>query len=204
LSPRASASSTWGSSRLNLDHSHRKDIPLLMGAVSRAGFVGNTAGCRPLRKNAASRACPFAVWPGTRCPLPDLKWCRAIVDRFDAGDCELLFAGEPERVGGVPIGVLQRQHAHADDVRPVDPLVGFGDNRSHPEQCCALGTRSAVLGTVGIACPAAGSQAGDGPGGAPSTSSSMGTASDRPTQLTDRSTDPNRQTRVHGHKRAAD
>src|ERR1700735_5137032 len=51
----------------------------------------------------------------------------ATVERLDTGDRESLFAGEPERAGALPGGELQRQYAHADQVRPVYALVGLGD-----------------------------------------------------------------------------
>src|SRR5689334_11311353 len=44
----------------------------------------------------------------------------AVVDRLgDPGDGELLLAGQPERLGVLALGELQRQHAHADEVRAV-------------------------------------------------------------------------------------
>ena len=38
-----------------------------------------------------------------------------------------------------PLGELQRQHAHADQVGAVDPLVGLGDDGLDAEQRGALG-----------------------------------------------------------------
>ena len=58
---------------------------------------------------------------------------------LDAGDRELLLAGQPERLGVLAVGELQRQHAHADQVGAVDALEGLGDHRPHAEQLRALG-----------------------------------------------------------------
>ena len=65
---------------------------------------------------------------------------------LDAGDGELLLAGQAERLGGVPILELQRQDAHSHEVRAVDTLVGLGDHRAHAEQPRALG-RPVARGT---------------------------------------------------------
>src|SRR5690349_853036 len=46
--------------------------------------------------------------------------CRPGVELGDPGDLERLLAGEPERLGVLAVGVLQRQHAHPDQVGPVD------------------------------------------------------------------------------------
>ncbi len=54
-------------------------------------------------------------------------------------DREELLAGEPERVGALPVGELQRQHAHPDQVRAVDALEALGDHGPHAEQLRALG-----------------------------------------------------------------
>src|SRR5690242_10757830 len=52
---------------------------------------------------------------------------------------ERLVAGEAERLGVLALGVLRRQHAHADEVRAVDPLVGLRDDRVLTQQRGALG-----------------------------------------------------------------
>src|SRR5215208_210594 len=45
-----------------------------------------------------------------------------VVELGDAGARERLLAGEPERLGALTLGELQRQHAHPDEVGPVEPL----------------------------------------------------------------------------------
>ena len=53
----------------------------------------------------------------------------------DAGDCEGLGAVE----FGDRVDELERDHAHADQVGAVDPLVGLGDDGADAEQVGALG-----------------------------------------------------------------
>ena len=62
-----------------------------------------------------------------------------VVERFDAGDVERLGAIEFQRRRGFALGELQRDHAHADQVRAVNTLERFGDDRAHAEQAGALG-----------------------------------------------------------------
>ena len=64
---------------------------------------------------------------------------RTVVEGGDAGDVEGFFPGQTEGFGGLAFGELQRQHAHADQVGPVDPLIGFGDDGFHAEQRGAFG-----------------------------------------------------------------
>ena len=52
---------------------------------------------------------------------------------------EGLLAGQTERLGRGSILVLQGQDAHAEQVRPVDSLVAFGDDGAHSLQVGALG-----------------------------------------------------------------
>ena len=56
----------------------------------------------------------------------------------DAGDREQLAAGEPERLRVLAVGILEREHAHHQQVRAVDPLVALGDHRADAEQLRAL------------------------------------------------------------------
>src|SRR5690606_19455318 len=63
----------------------------------------------------------------------------ALVELGHAGDGEGLLTGEAQRVGRPPLGELQRQHAHADQVGAVDALVGLGDDGADAEQPGALG-----------------------------------------------------------------
>src|SRR5215210_3619323 len=41
-----------------------------------------------------------------------------VVELGDTGDRERLLAGEPERLGALALGELQREHAHPDQVGP--------------------------------------------------------------------------------------
>src|SRR5205085_7540544 len=56
----------------------------------------------------------------------------------NGGDVDHLIAFEPERLARYAGGELERQHAHADEVRAVDALEAFGDNRAHAEEAGAL------------------------------------------------------------------
>src|SRR3954454_19786842 len=56
----------------------------------------------------------------------------------EAGDRELLLAGEPERLGALAVGELQRHDAHPDEVRAVDALEGLRDPRAHAEKVRAV------------------------------------------------------------------
>ena len=47
---------------------------------------------------------------------------------------ERLVPGEPERRGRLALRELQRQHAHPDEVRTMDPFERLRDDRSHAEQ----------------------------------------------------------------------
>src|SRR5690348_6179281 len=49
----------------------------------------------------------------------------ALVELGDATDGEGLLAGQAERLGSLALGELERDDAHADQVRPVDALVGL-------------------------------------------------------------------------------
>src|SRR5579864_74459 len=56
-----------------------------------------------------------------------------LVDYFaDAGDFKRFFTRQIERVDILSRGELQRQDAHADQVRAVDALVAFGDDGGRP------------------------------------------------------------------------
>src|SRR5690242_3985483 len=62
----------------------------------------------------------------------------ALVYLFDAADVEGLLAGEAQRGRRLPRPVLERQHAHADQVGPVDALEGLDEHGAHAEQQGAL------------------------------------------------------------------
>ena len=65
---------------------------------------------------------------------------RALADRLgDAFDRVFLEAGQPQRFAILPRQKLQRQHAHADQVRPVNALEAFGDHGAHAQQQRAFG-----------------------------------------------------------------
>ena len=51
---------------------------------------------------------------------------------------EDLVAGEPERRDRLAVRELERQHAHPDEVRPVDALEALDEHRPHAEQLRAL------------------------------------------------------------------
>ncbi|MPL73108.1 hypothetical protein SDC9_18901 [bioreactor metagenome] len=57
---------------------------------------------------------------------------------FEALDRHHLVAGQAERLAGVAAGELERDDAHADQVRTVDPLEAFRDDRLDAEQVGAL------------------------------------------------------------------
>src|SRR5579875_2606743 len=63
----------------------------------------------------------------------------ARADLLDAGDVERLAAGQPQRLDGLPRAELKRQHPHADQVGPVDPLERLGQDGPDAEQRRALG-----------------------------------------------------------------
>ena len=53
---------------------------------------------------------------------------------LDALDRELLAPREPEGFGALAVRELQRQDAHHQQIRAVDPLVALGDHGAHAEQ----------------------------------------------------------------------
>jgi hypothetical protein len=57
----------------------------------------------------------------------------------DAGDRELLLAGEAQRPHGLPVRELQWQDPHANEVGAVDALKALGDDRAHAQQARPLG-----------------------------------------------------------------
>src|SRR4029079_500356 len=63
----------------------------------------------------------------------------ALVQGLHTGDSESLLSGKAERLRVFTIEVLQRQHAHADEIRSMDPFVRLGENSAHSEQSGALG-----------------------------------------------------------------
>jgi hypothetical protein len=60
---------------------------------------------------------------------------QAVVDL----DVEGLVPSSPRRRGVLAGQVLQRQHAHADEVGAVDALEALGEDRAHAQQERALG-----------------------------------------------------------------
>src|SRR5215211_4692932 len=53
----------------------------------------------------------------------------ARVQLFNAGDHKRLFARQAQGFGVLPFRELERQHAHPDQVRAVNPLIRFRDHR---------------------------------------------------------------------------
>src|SRR3546814_11331680 len=68
----------------------------------------------------------------------------ARADVADAVDREGFRAVELERLTRHAFGELQREHAHADEVRAVDALEAIGDHRADAEQDRALDRKSRV------------------------------------------------------------
>src|SRR5580698_9224998 len=60
------------------------------------------------------------------------------IDRLDPGDVEYLVSGQVQRGSAVPRAELQRQHAHSDQVGPVDPLERLDQDGADAEQRGAL------------------------------------------------------------------
>src|SRR5262249_25815988 len=77
------------------------------------------------------RAVAAAARRGDAQPLPRLH---LLVDRHR----ERLFAGEAVGRGALAVEILQRQHAHADQVAAVDALVALGEHEPDPAQDRAL------------------------------------------------------------------
>ena len=57
-------------------------------------------------------------------------------------EVEALLARQPERLGRLAVRELERQDAHADQVRAVDPLVRLGQHEAHAEQARPLAAQS--------------------------------------------------------------
>src|SRR5690606_40412986 len=60
-------------------------------------------------------------------------------ERGEAANGEAVVAGQAERRAALALAELQRQNAHADEVRTVDALEALDDYRAHAEQAGALG-----------------------------------------------------------------
>jgi len=54
-------------------------------------------------------------------------------------DIENLLAGEAERLNGVVGPELQRQNAHADEIRAMDSFITLCDDRTNPLKIRTLG-----------------------------------------------------------------
>ena len=54
-------------------------------------------------------------------------------------DREGFLTGEPERLAAASRLELEREHPHADQIRPVNALVALGDDRPDTEKQRALG-----------------------------------------------------------------
>ena len=69
----------------------------------------------------------------------DLAASRALLERRQV---ERLLARRPSDSTCLAVRELQRQHAHPDQVRAVDALVGLGDHEAHAEQRGPLAAQS--------------------------------------------------------------
>ena len=122
--------------------------------IARAALAGRTGGCRrggstppraACRCARARRSCTDRSEIGSppsrsalTCtsrggpPPPAIASARPVIEKISSpvspSDCALW-----------PVGELQRQHAHADQVRAVDALEALRDHRPHAEQLRALG-----------------------------------------------------------------
>src|ERR671914_606181 len=65
-----------------------------------------------------------------------LQSSRPLLERREV---ERLLGGQPERLHRLALRELQWQHAHPDQIGPVDSLVGLGDHEPHPQQARPLG-----------------------------------------------------------------
>ena len=62
-----------------------------------------------------------------------------LVDLLDALEVEGLLTAQTQRVCADPLGELQGQHTHANEVGAVDALVALGDDDLDAQQHGALG-----------------------------------------------------------------
>ena len=101
-----------------------------------------TAGCRRRGTRPARTACRSARSSRTRgrrrTPGSSRGSGPSLGERGDAGEPEHLVTGQPERDRRLPGAELEREHTHADEVRPVDALERLRDHRAHAEQLRAL------------------------------------------------------------------
>src|SRR5918999_4388550 len=65
---------------------------------------------------------------------------------------ERFLSHQPQGLHRLPFGELQRQHAHPDQVGPMDPLVRLGDHKANAQQARAL--RRPVARRAGAVLPA--------------------------------------------------
>ena len=63
----------------------------------------------------------------------------AVGQPLQAGDIEDLLTGQPQRLGGIAVLVLQRQDAHAHQVGTMDPLEALRQHGPNPEERGPLG-----------------------------------------------------------------
>ena len=86
------------------------------------------AGSRPRPARRCGRA-PRTCVSCRRRPSPRPCTCCRGASRRDAADRERLVAGQAERLRRLAVEELERQHAHADQVRAVDALVRLARSR---------------------------------------------------------------------------
>src|SRR6266581_365810 len=83
--------------------------------------------------------------------------------RFDAGNVDDLVPLDSERLHRIVAGELEREHAHADEVRAVDALEALHDHRAHAEKQRAF--RGPVARAAGAVFLAAEHHGGNALGG---------------------------------------
>ena len=108
------------------------------GARRPGACAARRAGCRRGAGTRARAACRAAPWRGT--PSASARTVTSSASPFATPVIENssrpVSPSEPSVVAGQE---LQRQDAHHQQVRAVDPLVALGDHRLHAEQVRALG-----------------------------------------------------------------
>jgi len=120
-------------------HDHLEGAP---GHTHGLGAEGSVKVRMPLGAAVDGRAVlvaqyeSFNVYEAPATATPDLaKSGGEVIDCVaDAGDVEYLFSRQLERFGVLSWRELQRQNAHADEIRAMNAFVAFGDNCAHAEQ----------------------------------------------------------------------
>ena len=116
-----------------------------LAAACSTGCAARIAGCRRGGSIRPRRACRCGRSAAPRASLPSASWMRSVrsmrglspssTPMMSSTSSPLSFKRLPRRA----VLELQRQHAHADQVRAVDALEALDDHRLDPEQQRALG-----------------------------------------------------------------